>query len=80
MKTFLAALFLIGSLNLAAAATYSIQNWPQDLSKVPCDAWHHNSDGSWTQVAPIVVNGNSTSGMTFKDTDEAKIINDKCHH
>ncbi len=80
MRTFVCALFSIGFFSSASAATYSIQNWPQDLNKVPCEAWHHNSDGSWTQVAPIIVNGNTTSGMTFKDTDEAKILDGKCPH
>jgi hypothetical protein len=81
MKTFLVALlFLTGSPDFAAAATYAIQNWPQDLNKVPCDAWKHNSDGSWTEVGTIVVNGHDTSGMTFKDTDEAKILDAKCPH
>jgi len=80
MKTLLATMIFAGSLSSASAATYTIQNWPQDLSKVPCDAWHRNSDGSWTEVATIIVGTNPTSGMVFKDTDEAKIINDKCHH
>ncbi len=80
MRAFLVALFLTGSLNFAAAATYSIQNWPQDINKVPCDAWKHNNDGTWVEVGTIVVNGHPTSGMTFKDTDEAKILDAKCPH
>ena len=80
MRKFLATLILLGSLSAGSATTYTIQSWPQDLNKVPCDAWRHNSDGSWTEAATIVVGGNATSGMTFKDTDEAKILNDKCPH
>jgi hypothetical protein len=38
----------LGSTGSVSAA---IQSWPQDLNKVPCDAWRHNSDGSWTEVA-----------------------------
>jgi hypothetical protein len=80
MRICVAALVLIGLLSPASAATYTIQNWPQDLSKVPCDAWKHNSDGTWVEVGTIIVNGNATTGMTFKDTDEAKLLDAKCPH
>jgi hypothetical protein len=39
-----------------------IQNWPQDLNKVPCDAWKH-SDGMRVEVGTVIVGGNATSGM-----------------
>jgi hypothetical protein len=80
MRCGLAVLIIVGSLSSASAATYSIQNWPQDLSKVPCDAWKHNSDGTWEEVGTIIVNGRATTGMTFKDTDEAKLLDAKCPH
>jgi hypothetical protein len=80
MRNYLAALIFVGSLSSASAATYTIQNWPQDLNKVPCDAWKHNSDGTWVEIGTIVVGGNATSGMTFKDTDEAKMLDAKCPH
>jgi hypothetical protein len=80
MRKLLAALIFVGSLSSASAATYTIQNRPQDLNKVPCDAWHHNGDGSWTQIATIMVGGNPTSGMTFRDSDEAKMLDAKCRH
>jgi hypothetical protein len=80
MRKFLAALIFVGSFSTASAATYTIQNWPQDLDKVPCEAWQHNNDGSWTEIATIMVGGNPTSGMTFKDSDEAKMLDAKCRH
>lgn len=80
MKICFTVLVFIGLLSAASAATYTVQNWPQDLDKVPCDAWKYNSDGSWTEVATIMVDGHPTSGMTFKDTDEAKILDAKCPH
>jgi hypothetical protein len=80
MRCSFAALILLGSLGSASAATYTIQNWPQDLDKVPCDAWKRNSDGTWVEVGTIIVNGNPTSGMTFKDTDESKLLDAKCPH
>lgn len=80
VRKYAAALIFVGSLSSASAATYTTQNWPQDLNKVPCDAWKHNSDGTWVEVGTIVVRGNATSGMTFKDTDESKILDAKCPH
>jgi hypothetical protein len=52
MRTGVAALIFIASLSSVSAATYTIQKWPQDLNKVPCDAWKHNSDGTWVEVGP----------------------------
>ena len=80
MRKYLAALIFIGLLNTASAATYTIENWPQDLNKVPCDAWKRNNDGSWVEVGTIIVGGHPTSGMTFKDTDESKLLDAKCPH
>jgi hypothetical protein len=80
MRKYVAALIFVAWLSPASAATYTIQNWPQDLNTVPCDAWKHNSDGTWVEVGTIVVNGNATSGMTFKDTDESKLLDAKCPH
>lgn len=80
MRKFLAALIFLGSLSSAFAATYTIQSWPQDLDKVPRTAWQHNSDGSWTQIATIVVGKNATSGMIFRDSAEAKMLDAKCRH
>lgn len=76
----LAVLIFLPPLSSVSAASYTVQNWPQDLKNVPCDAWKHNSDGTWVEVATIVVNGHPTSGMTFKDTEEAKILDAKCPH
>ena len=80
MRKYAFALIFVASSSAASAATYTIQNWPQDLNKVPCDAWKHNDDGTWVEVGTIVVNGTATTGMTFKDTDEAKLLDAKCPH
>ncbi len=80
VRKYLAVLIFFGLLSHVSAATYTIQNWPQDLDKVPCDAWKHNSDGTWVEVGTIIVGGNATSGMTFKDTDESKLLDAKCPH
>jgi hypothetical protein len=79
MRKYLAALTFVASLSSASAATYTIQHWPQDLNKVPCDAWKHNSDGMWVEVGTIIVGKNATSGMAFKDTDESKLLDASPH-
>ena len=80
MRCYLAALIIIGSFSSAFAATYTIQKWPDDLSKVPCDAWKRNSDGTWVEVGTIIVGKTPTTGMTFKNTDESKLLDTKCPH
>jgi hypothetical protein len=30
----------------ARALEYTVQQWPQDIGKVPCDAWKKNPDAS----------------------------------
>ena len=53
----LAGGLIIGS-NVAANAAntmiYEIENWPDNVGKA-CQAWIKRPDGSWMQVAPIVV-------------------------
>jgi hypothetical protein len=68
---------LVGTLS-ANATTYTINSWPEDLEKVPCDAWTHNQDGSWTQSATIMVGTNTMSGNTFKGTGETRLLDAKC--
>ena len=62
------------SIPMAAAQTYQIENWPNDLVQVPCSAWTHNPDGSCTQTAPIMVNHSLFSGNTFKGGPEQAIL------
>ena len=62
----------------ASAGTYTIDRWPQDIEKVPCDAWKHNADGSWTQTGTIVSASGTMVGQAFKGTTETRIIETKC--
>lgn len=64
--------------SMASAQTYKIDNWPDDLDKVPCSAWTHNPDGSWTQTAPIMVGGNTFSGNIFKGGQEGAMLDKHC--
>ena len=62
------------------AETYNIQVWPDDLDKVPCEAWKKNSDGSLTQTGTIVVaNSHSViTGNTFTDAPTIRVVEKKC--
>jgi hypothetical protein len=65
---------------VANAETYNIQVWPDDLDKVPCEAWKKNADGSLTQTGTIVV-GNSHSvitGNTFTDAGTVRVVEKTC--
>ena len=63
----------------ARALEYTVQQWPQDIGKVPCDAWKKNPDASWSQVATIRAGGQTITGRSFKsDSGEARMLSAKC--
>jgi hypothetical protein len=62
MKPVLAFICLCSAMPAFAQRTYVIQNWPDDVEKLPCDAWKREPNGVWTQVATIVV---SSRGVTI---------------
>ena len=65
----------------AKAETIHIQNWPGDLSKVPCSAWKINSDGTVSQTGTIIADNPPLTfiGNTFaSDRLETKIIKNLC--
>ena len=74
---------LVASTELAARAdmaSYRVDQWPQDIGKVPCEAWHKNGDGSWKQVAFIQAGAMIISGKNFgPSSGEALMLNAKCH-
>jgi hypothetical protein len=69
-------------LNTATADTsYVVHNWPGDLPQIPCDAWTHNANGSWTQTGTITVEAATmvVKNNTFADgTDIGQTISKKC--
>jgi len=80
---FMLRLFFAVSLALcgmAKAETYNIQVWPDDLDKVPCEAWKRNADGSLTQTGTIVVaNSHSViTANTFTDSATLRVVEKKC--
>jgi hypothetical protein len=77
----LASILSLGSVlgsDSATAATYAIDRWPQDIEKVPCDAWKHNADGSWTQTRTIMVGKNQMIGSTFREDKVSALLDAKC--
>lgn len=65
------------SISQAAEGGYTISAWPQDIDKVPCDAWKKIADNNWLQVKPIMVSGNYIYDNKLSGA-EAKMIDQKC--
>jgi hypothetical protein len=61
------------------AATFTVNQWPQDIGKVPCEAWKKNPDGSWAQASPIQAGTLSITGKSFvAGSGEGRMLDAKC--
>ena len=80
VRSFFAAVMTLALGGIVRAETYNIQVWPDDLDKVPCEAWKKNSDRSLTQTGTIVVaNSHSVvTGNTFTDAPTISVVEKKC--
>ena len=80
VRPFLAAVMTLALGGIVKAEIYNIQVWPDDLDKVPCEAWKKNPDGSLTQTGTIVVaNSHSViTGNTFTDAPTIRVVEKKC--
>ncbi len=80
MRPFVAAVMMLALCGTVKAETYNIQVWPDDLDKVPCEAWKKDPDGSVTQTGTIVVaNTHSViTGSTFTDAATVRVVEKKC--
>jgi hypothetical protein len=80
VRAFPAAIVALVLSGVAHAETYNILVWPDDLDKVPCEAWKKNADGSFTQTGTIVVaNSHSViTGNTFTDAATIRVVEKKC--
>lgn len=62
-----------------ATETYTVQQWPQDITEVPCSAFKRNSNGTWTEVAVFDLHGNKFTGNTYPlGSQEVGMLNQKC--
>ena len=76
----LAAAITLAICGVAKAEMYNIRTWPDDLDKVPCEAWKKNPDGSLTQTGTIVVGSTHSviTGNTFSDQATIQVVEKKC--
>jgi len=79
-RTLLAAVMTLAISGVTKAEMYNIQVWPDDLDKVPCEAWKKNPDGSLSQTGTIVVGSTHSviAGNTFSDRATIQVVEKKC--
>ena len=64
---------------IARAASYTLEQYPEGFVNVPCSAFKKTANGSWKEVATFVFHGQSFSGNTYAPgSKEANIIGQKC--
>jgi hypothetical protein len=67
-----------------AKQTYAVEQWPQDIAKVPCNAFKRNPDGSWREMALFILHGKGGNvtrftGSTYpRGSIEAGMLDQKC--
>ena len=80
MRLLLPAAIILALCSAATAEMYNIRTWPDDLDKVPCEAWRKNPNGSLTQTGTIVVGSTHSviTGNTFSDQATIEVVEKKC--
>jgi hypothetical protein len=64
---------------IARAATYTLQQYPEGLANVPCSAFKKNPNGTWKEVAAFVFHGQRFSGNTYKPgSPEFRMVDPRC--
>lgn len=80
LASILASGLVIAGAAQSRAETYTVSQWPQDIGKVPCEAWQKGGDGGWKQIAMIQAGSQTIQGKIFKaGSGEANMLNAKCH-
>jgi hypothetical protein len=75
------AIFLIAVAPQIAHAkhTYVVQQWSEDMAKVPCSAFKRHPNGTWTEVAVFDLHGNRFTGNTYPiGSREVGMLDQKC--
>ena len=62
----------------AQQPTYTVSEWPQGISELPCAAFQQSAPDSWTLIATVKAGGITMSNVTFTHTQESKMIETKC--
>ncbi len=60
------------------AETYTVDNWPADADKIPCAAWQHNPDGSWSLNGYLKVGASELENVGFKGDSSARMLDKRC--
>ena len=71
------AAFLV-CLSPGHAETFTVDNWPADADKIPCTAWQHNSDGSWSLNGYLKVGASELDNIGFKGDSSARMLDKRC--
>ena len=61
-----------------AAETYTVENWPGDIEKVPCNAWDHFPDGTWALRGYVKLGASVIENVGFKNDSWARLLDKKC--
>lgn len=76
---FAAATFVFAPAVAHAAQTYEVDRWPGDLDTIPCNAWEHNADGSWSLQGYVKIGGSVVEDVGFNKGDaSARLLDKKC--
>jgi hypothetical protein len=63
--TFIAIFLIAVAPQIAHAKHTYVQQWPEDMAKVPCSAFKRHPNGTWTEVAVFDLHGNRFTGNTY---------------
>jgi hypothetical protein len=66
------------SLVQAQQPIYTVSEWPEGISELPCAAFRQNAPDSWTLIATVKAGGITMSNDTFTHSQESKMIEIKC--
>lgn len=77
--------WIVAALPVAAVAQEAEQ--PKEVVQVhghslqlSCSEWRHNQDGSWTNVAPLLVGKETVKDVTLRGAKETGALEAKCQN
>lgn len=77
-KTIAGALLLVAGA-AEARDTYPVERWPQDVDTIPCSAWDHYPDGSWSLRGYVKLGASVIDNVGFNKGDPAaRLLDRKC--
>lgn len=62
----------------AMGEVMEVRRWPEDISLLPCEAWRHNPDGSWTSTVTLRMGEAEIDGFTARSPAERRLIEARC--